>query len=96
MNEDIIFGIGGMGFVLFILTLITIVAVVVISQVLKTSRAKAASMAEIARDEAYRKLAEKAVSAQQMIAGEQQRISKDLAEMKGSIQAMEKMLREVE
>ncbi len=96
MNEEIIFGIGGMGFVLVILSLITIVAVVVISQVLKTSRAKAASMAEIARDEAYRKLAEEAVSVQRMIAEDQQKIVKDLSEMKERIKAMEKMLREVD
>lgn len=58
MNEEVIFGISGMGFVLVILTLITIIAVVVISQALKTARVKTVSMAEIARDEAYRKLAE--------------------------------------
>ena len=96
MNEEVIFGIGGMGFVLVILTLITIIAVVVISQALKTARAKTVGMAEIARDEAYRKLAEEAVSAQQKIANDQQKIVKDLAEMKQCIYAMEKMLREVE
>ena len=54
------------------------------------------SAAQIARDEVYRKLAEEAVSAQQKIANDQQRIVKDLAEMKQCIYAMEKMLREVE
>ena len=96
MNEDVIFGLGGMGFVLFILTLITILAVVVVSQVLKTSRAKAVSITEIARDEAYRKLAEEAVSMQRKMAEDQQKIINDLSETKERIHAIEKMLREVE
>jgi len=95
MNEEIIFGIGGMGFVLFILTLITILAVVAISQALKTARAKTMSMAEIARDEAYRKLAAEAVTVQQKMAEDQQKIVKDLSEMKERINAIEKMLREI-
>ncbi len=85
----------GMGFVLVILTLVTILIVVVITQGLKTAQAKAKSMVEIARDEAYRKLAEEAISVQQKIAGDQQKIVKDLSEMKEHINAMEKMLREV-
>ncbi|MDD3654360.1 MAG: hypothetical protein PHO01_09280 [Desulfotomaculaceae bacterium] len=96
MNEDLIFGIGGMGFVLFILTLITIVAVVVISQVLKTSRAKVASMAELTRDEAYHKLAEEAISIHRKIAENQHKTVNDISEIKERINAMEKMLRDVE
>lgn len=91
MTEEI-FGIGGMVFVLIILSLI----VVVISQVLKFYRAKITSTVEIARDEAYRKLAEEAISVQQKIAEDQQRIIKNLSEMKERINAMDKMLREVE
>ena len=89
MKEDVIFGIGGMAFVLVILALITIIAVVAISQVLKNTRAKTISMTEIARDEAYRKLAEEAVSIQQKMA-------EDLADLRVRIASMEKMLREVE
>ncbi|SFR05199.1 hypothetical protein [Desulfoscipio geothermicus] len=74
-----------MAFVLVILTLFTIVAVVVITQALKTARAKTKSMAEIARDEAYRKLAEEAVSVQQKIA-------EDLSDVRVRIASMEKML----
>jgi len=79
----------GMGFVLVILTLFTIVCVVVISQVLKTARAKTVSMAEIARDEAYRKLAEEAISAQRKIA-------EDLSDLRTRVASMEKLLREVD
>lgn len=89
MNEEIIFGIGGIGFVLIILALITILAAIIVSQVLKTTRAKMASMAQVTRDEAYRKLAEEAVSAQQKMA-------LDIADMKERIAAIEKMLREIE
>jgi Na+-transporting methylmalonyl-CoA/oxaloacetate decarboxylase gamma subunit len=96
MNEEIIFGMGGMGFVLVILTLITILAAVIVSQVLKTSRAKIASMAQITRDEAYRKLAEEAVAAQQKMTEEQHQLVADVAEMKDRITAIEKMLREIE
>lgn len=96
MNEELVFGIGGMGFVLVILTLITIIAVVVITQALKTQRAKNASMAEIARDEAYRKLAEEALSVQRKISEEQQIMASDLSLMKERILSMEKMLREIE
>lgn len=79
----------GMGFVLVILSLITIIAVVIITQVLKTARAKTMSMAEITRDEMYRKLSEEAVSVHQKIA-------EDLSDMRARIASMEKMLREVD
>jgi len=96
MNEEVVFGIGGMGFVLVILALLTVIIVAAITQGTKIVKARTMSAAQIARDEAYRKLAEEAVSAQQKIANDQQKIMKDLAEMKQSIYAMEKMLREVE
>lgn len=96
MNDEVIFGVGGMGFVLVILTLITIVIVVVVSQFFKTARSKALNIAEITRDEAYRKLADEAISVQQKIAKDQQKMAMDLSEMKDRINAMEKMLREVE
>ncbi|MGI6492033.1 MAG: hypothetical protein GX949_03295 [Peptococcaceae bacterium] len=89
MNEEIVFGIGGMGFVLVILTLITIIAVVVISQYLKNVRVKIMSAAEIARDEAYRKLAEENVAVQK-------KIQEDLADLRVRVASMEKMLREIE
>ncbi|HQE23991.1 MAG TPA: hypothetical protein PLM20_08830 [Syntrophomonadaceae bacterium] len=96
MNGDIIFGIGGMGFVLFILTLLTIIIVVVVSQLFKTSRAKAASKAQITRDEAYRKLADEAISFQKQMTENHQQLTQDISEMKDRINAIEKMLREIE
>jgi len=88
MKEDIT-GIGGMIFVFGIFLLITIVVVVVISQALKNARAKAMNMAEIARDEAYRKLAEEAISVQK-------KISEDMSDLRIRVAAIEKILREVE
>jgi predicted transcriptional regulator len=78
-----------MGFVLAVLAMFTVVAVVVIWQGLKTARAKTQSTAEIARDEAYRKLAEEAVSVQRKMAD-------DLSDLRARIISMEKMLREVD
>lgn len=57
-------GLAGMGFVLGVLTLM----VILIGLGLKTWRYRVSSQSEIARDEAYRKLAEDAVSAQKRIA----------------------------
>lgn len=77
--------IAGMGFVLGILTLITIV----IGLALKIYQSRITTAAEIARDHAYRKLAEEAVAAQQKTA-------KDLSELRARVTEIEKMLREVE
>ncbi|NLU47066.1 MAG: hypothetical protein GXX02_03680 [Syntrophomonadaceae bacterium] len=96
MNEEIIFGVGGMGFVLFILTLITIIAVVAVSQIFKTVRAKADSMAQVTRDEAYRKLAEESISYQKHMTENNKQIAQDISELKDRINSIEKMLREIE
>ncbi|MBE0467496.1 MAG: hypothetical protein IBX71_09795 [Candidatus Desulforudis sp.] len=75
----------GMGFVLGILTLGTIL----VGLGLKTWRYRVSSQSEIARDEAYRKLAEEAVSAQK-------RIAEDLSDLRARVASMEKMLQDVE
>ncbi len=77
--------IAGMSFVLGILALVVVLA----SQVLKTWQARLTSKAEVARDEAYRKLAEESTSVQQKMA-------KDLADLHVRIASIEKMLREVD
>ncbi|QGG47018.1 hypothetical protein [Heliorestis convoluta] len=92
MSEEIF----GMVFVLILFSLITIVIAVAITQALKTARAKTSNMAEFARDEAYRKLAEEVVSVQRKMSEDQEKIVKDLSEMKVRINAIEKMLREVD
>lgn len=76
---------GGMGFVLGVLTLL----VILIGLGLKTWRHRFTSVAEIARDEAYRKLAEDAVSAQK-------RIAEDLSDLRARVASLEKMLHDVQ
>jgi hypothetical protein len=92
MNQDMI----GYGFALVILCLVTVMFVVIISQVFKNSRTKIATAAEIARDEAYRNLAEEAITVQRKTAEDQQKITRDISEMKERISSIEKMLREVQ
>lgn len=75
----------GMAFVLGILALITVIIVVAIWQFSATQRARAS----VAREEAYRKLAEEAVKTQTEIA-------EALKEMRPQLAAIEKLLREVE
>jgi len=88
--------IAGMGFVLVILSLITIILVVIIWQALKTERSKTLSKAMLARDEAYRKLAEETAAAQKKMLEDHRRMAEDLADMRQRIVSIEKMLREVE
>jgi hypothetical protein len=75
----------GMNFVLGLLVLITVIIVVSIWQFATTQRAKAS----IAREEAYRKLAEESLRTQTEIADA-------LKEMRPKLAAVEKLLREVE
>ena len=75
----------GMNFVLGLLALATIIIVVSIWQFAANERAKAS----IAREEAYRKLAEEAVKTQTEIA-------EALKEIRPQLAAIEKLLREVE
>ncbi len=86
MSEEVILPIGGM---IFILVLLVPLAVVLAWQGFKTYQVKISSNAEIARDEAYRKLAEEAVAVQR-------KISEDLADLRARVASIEKMLREIE
>ena len=96
MNQKMIFDLVGMGSALLVLCLVTVVFVVIISQVLKNRRAKIATAAEIAQNEAYRNLAEEAITVQRRTAEDQQKITRDISEMKERINSIEKMLREVQ
>lgn len=93
MNEEIIVQIGGM---MFVILLLVPLAVVVAWQGFKTWQTRMSTREQIARDEAYRRLAEETVSVQQKIVENQQRMMKDLSDMKKSINAVEKMLREID
>lgn len=75
----------GMWFAFGLMLLFTIILVVVIWQLFATRRAHAV----LARDEAYRKLAEQ-------VAESQQQTAKDLAELKERVASIEQVLKEVE
>ena len=84
MSEQAI-AIAGMYFAFGVLALLTVIIAITIWQLSTNYRAKASA----AREEAYRKLAEQAVTAQTQI-------NVALAEMSPRLAAIEKMLREVE
>lgn len=78
-----------MWFALAMSLMITVFIGVLIRQLFKYSQTKLMSKAAIARDEAYHKLAEEAVAVQR-------KISEDLADLRNRVEAIERMLREVE
>jgi len=80
----------GMIFALVLFALITFLIVVVVWQGFATWRARAS----VAREEAYRKLAEQSSAAQRRTAEEQQKISEDLGDLRAQIAAIEKLLRD--
>lgn len=75
----------GMWFAFGVLFLFTAILIVVIWQIFTSRRAHAA----LARDEAYRKLAEQATEVQQ-------RTADDLTDLRQRVQRIEKILSEVE
>jgi hypothetical protein len=75
----------GMWFAFGLMLLITVILVVVIWQLFATRRAHAV----LARDEAYKKLAEQAAETQQ-------RTLEDLADLKQRVANIERVLKEVE
>ena len=87
----------GWGVTLVIVVVIAIAAIIIVAtwQSLKTNQARHTSKADIARDDAYRKLAEEAVAAQRATAEQQQQIAGELAELRTRMSAIEKVLHEV-
>jgi Tfp pilus assembly protein PilO len=82
----------GMAYALISSALVVIVIVVVIIQGFGAYRAKMS----LVREEAYRKLAEQALTTSQKAADEEQKIAAALDEMRSRLAAIEKILREVE
>lgn len=62
----------------------------------KMRQIRITGMAEIARDEAYRKLTEEAILTQQKMNENQRKMVEELSELRGCITRIEKILREVE
>jgi hypothetical protein len=82
----------GLTFGVLVLVLITIVAVVVIWQGLATWRARMS----IAREEAYQRLADKAVEAEARTSRWQDKAGQDLADIRDRVMRMETLLKQVE
>lgn len=85
----------GIVFVLGIVTAITIVIVVVAWQILGIGKAATVADKELARDTAYRTLAEEATAAQRALADEQRKIAREMAEIRERMISVERMLKEV-
>ena len=85
----------GIIFVLGVVAAIALIISIVVWQAFKTQQANATSRAAIAQDGAYRALAEEVTTATRKSAEEQERIFAELAELRGRLTAIEKLLREV-
>lgn len=81
----------GMAMGALVLILGTIVLIVVIWQGMITAR----SRASVAREEAYRTLAERATAAQEQTAADQEKIAEGMADLRVRVASIEKLLREV-
>jgi transposase len=73
------------------ITFVTVVASIVIWQLFGTWRARMA----VSREAAYRALAEAATAAQQKSAEEQEKATRELAELRARVSEIEKLLRDV-
>lgn len=72
------------------------IAAIVIWQVFKTRQATIESRATIAREEAYRKLAEESTSIQNRTAAELSHLTEGIADLRVRVTNIERLLREVE
>lgn len=84
-------GLAGITFVLVLATLGVVLLTVVIWQLFVTWRARAA----LAREDEYRKLAERSIATQEQIAQELARAVEGLSDVRGRVTEMERMLKEV-
>ena len=89
-------GWGSVFFVLGIMTIVAMVSVVLIWQVFRTRQATIESRAKIAQEEAYRRLAEEAMSVQHRTAAELTQLTEGIADLRVRVATIERVLREVE
>ena len=84
--------------VVFLLGIVAAVAAIIIVatwQIFAVGRTSVSSQAEIARDDAYRKLAQDSAASQQAILEEQRKIARDMADLRERMTSVETMMREV-
>jgi hypothetical protein len=75
-----------------VIIMVAAILIVIIWQVFATRRATAA----LVRDDAYKKLAERATAAHEQIVQELSAASTELADMRGRVAEIERMMKEVE
>ncbi len=96
LSSEVWSGWGSVIFVSIIAILIGTVVIVGAWQGIRSANVKAIARETVARDEAYRKLAEETATTNQRLARDQQQIAQTLVEVQTKVAAIEKMLREVE
>lgn len=95
-TNDVWAGWGSVIFVMGMTAIIALVIYLVIWQVFKTRQNRYATDAVIARDVAYRKLAEEMAVTQEQAAEDLATLRRDMADIRQRVTSMERMLREVE
>ena len=89
-------GWGSVIFVMGMTAILAIVAYLVIWQIFKTRQNRYSTDAALARDQAYRKLAEEIAAAQEQTAEDLATLRRDMADVRQRVASMERLLREVE
>ena len=95
-ENDVWAGWGSVLFVLGIMLIVAMVVMVLIWQGFRTQQATIESRAQIAHEEAYRRLAEEATSVQNRTAAELGQLTEGMADLRVRVATIERMLREVE
>jgi hypothetical protein len=96
VENDVWAGWGSVFFVLGIMAIFAVVVSILIWQVFRTRQATIESRAQIAREEAYRRLAEEGVSVQNRTAAELTQLTEGMADLRVRVATIERVLREVE
>ncbi len=94
-SSDVWEGWGSVMLVVGGMVLIAILLGIVIWQIFRTAQSRMLAADHIARDEAYRRLAEQSATTQEQLVAQQQRIADDMSELRERVGAIEKLLREV-
>lgn len=84
------------GSVLLVVIAVAVIVGIVVYQSFKTKQQTIESRAQIAQEEAYRKLAEEATSVQNRTAAELHQLTEGMADLRVRVTTIERMLREVE
>jgi hypothetical protein len=96
LASDVWSGWGSVVFASILVILIGAVVIVGAWQGIKSANVKSIARETVARDEAYRKLAEETATTNQRLARDQQQMAETLLAVQKKVDAIERMMREVE